>query len=575
MQKHKLTLVVSLVISLCLIFSIVLAGCGKGGAPDTSTDGNVSSSSNDNSKEDEKTEEKSEEKTGSVEVAPPGQFPIVSEKVTLNVLMGGTTQVEDFNTNEFTKWYEEKTNVQAVFEVLPVQGGDDKLNLILASGDYPDILMSTGLTASQIMLYGSQGMFIPLNDYIEEYGFEIKKVFEDPETSYAKEVLTNPDGNIYAMPDINQCYHCSNNRKLWIYEPWLKELGLEMPSNLEEYADVLRAFKNNDPNGNGSADEVPLSSEKNSLIAFFMNSFIYCDGNRSMLLYDGKIDVSFNKPEWKEGLKYLKGLYDEGLIDPESFTQDWDQLRQLGENPNEVILGSATGLHMGMFTQFYGESGRWLEYVAVPPLYNGDKKPTTQHDPYQVSPDTVITDKCQYPEVAVRWIDGMYEYEAVMRSIFGRPDEEWIPAEEGDIGINGEPAIYKLLVPWAETVQNITWAQQGPQVRSNTFRMGETAKPEEPLETILYEATKQYEPFNPDRDQLVPPVVFTEEQASELTDLEVTILDYVNQMAARFITGDADIDSEWDTYVKTLDDMNLARFIEIYQEAYEIKYVRD
>ena len=102
--------------------------------------------------------------------------------------------------------------------------------------------------------------------------------------------------------------------------------------------------------------------------------------------------------------------------------------------------------------------------------------------------------------------------------------------------------------------------------------MGETAKPEDPLETLLYKATTQYEPFNPGMDQLLPPLVFTEEQASELSDLEVTINDYVDQMNARFITGDADIENEWDTYVKTLDEMNLERYIQIHQEAYDLKY---
>ena len=557
------------VITLCLVFTVLVSGCGSDSTSQSPDETKQSTDASDNSKTEEGGGDESKDNQ---ELSGPGQFPIVKDKVTLNILIGGTAQVEDFNTNEFTKWYEEKTNVHAVFEVLPVQGGAEKLNLIISGGDYPEVLMSTGLSASQIMMYGSKGMLLPLNDLIEEHGFEIRKVFEDPDTAYAKEVLTNPDGNIYAMPDINQCYHCSNSRKLWIYQPWLEQMGLTMPKTLEEYAEVLRAFQNDDPNGNGKADEVAFSSEQTSLIPFFMNSFIYSDGGKDMLLYDGKVDVSYNKPEWKQGITYLKKLYDEKLLDPQSFTQDWDQLKQLGENPGQVILGSATGLHMGMFTQFYGESGRWLDYIAVPPLYNGDRKPTTQYDPYQVSPDTLITDKCQNPEVALKWIDGMYEFEAVMRSIFGRPEEEWIEAGPEDIGINGKPAIYKLLIPWAETIQNVTWAQSGPQVRSNTFRMGETAKPEDPLETLLYKATTQYEPFNPGMDQLLPPLVFTEEQASELSDLEVTINDYVDQMNARFITGDADIENEWDTYIKTLDEMNLERYIQIHQEAYDLKY---
>ncbi len=555
-------------ISLCLVMILTFVGCGQ--KDPEATDVNKP----DEGEESNSSEEEDDLSPGTTTgVSAPGEFPIVSEKTTLHVLIGGSAQVEDYSTNEFTKWYEDKTNVHVEFDVLPVKDGTEKLNLILAGGDYPEVLISTGITQSQIMIYGSQGMFIPLNDLIEEHGFEIKKIFEDPDTSYAKEVLTNPDGNIYAMPDINQCYHCSMSQKLWIYEPWLNELGLDIPTDLDEFANVLRAFKNDDPNGNGKADEIPMSTEKNNLISFLMNSFIYSDNGRNMVLNDGKIDVTFNKPEWKEGLAYIKSLYDEGLISPESFTQDWDQLKQVGENPDTVILGVSTGLHMGMFTQFYGESGRWLDYVVVPPLKgHGGKTPVTQYDPYQVGSDTIITDKCEKPEVALKWVDGMYEFEAVMRSIFGRPDEEWIMAEDGDIGINGEPAIYKLLIPWSETVQNVTWAQVGPQVRSNTFRMGETAKPEDPLETILYQATKQYEPYKQDMNNLLPPLIFTEEQANELADLSKTIEDYWRQMSAAFIAGDSDLETEWDSYVQSLEDMNIQRYIEIHQEAYDAKY---
>jgi len=92
------------------------------------------------------------------------------------------------------------------------------------------------------------------------------------------------------------------------------------------------------------------------------------------------------------------------------------------------------------------------------------------------------------------------------------------------------------------------------------------------LEKILFDATKLYEPYRPDYTEVLPPLVFSEEQSSELADLEATILDYVKQMNARFITGDADLETEWETYLKTLEDMNLERFIQIYQDAYDFKY---
>src|SRR5690606_41461588 len=66
-------------------------------------------------------------------------------------------------------------------------------------------------------------------------------------------------------------------------------------------------------------------------------------GNGYTILDNGKVDVVFNKPEWKKGLEFLHKLYDEGLLAPETFTQDIDQLRRLGENPDVPILGVAPG----------------------------------------------------------------------------------------------------------------------------------------------------------------------------------------------------------------------------------------
>lgn len=74
-------------------------------------------------------------------------------------------------------------------------------------------------------------------------------------------------------------------------------------------------------------------------------------------------------------------------------------------------------------------------------------------------------------------------------------------------------------------------------------------------------------------DKVLPPVFFTADQASEIADLEKTILDHVKEMMARFVTGDSDIDKKnWDSYVKkNLDNMNLKRYLEVYQQAYDAK----
>ncbi|WP_410795801.1 ABC transporter substrate-binding protein [Paenibacillus sp. J5C2022] len=552
-------------LAVVMVLTLVLAGCsGSDNNKDTGKGGNDGKSGGNGN-------------SGSAELlTEPGTYPIVNEQVTLKVMVRGNPLVEDFATNEFTKWYEEKTNVHIEWEVVPEQSMQEKLNLVLAGGDLPDVILGLNVTPAQQMIYGSEGSFLPLNDLIAEHGVQTKKLFEQyPEVEKA---ITAPDGNIYGLPEINQCYHCSMSQKMWIYQPWLDKLGLDMPTTTDELYDVLKAFKEQDPNGNGKADEIPLSispkSWRSSMDAFLMNSFIYNpvygSSTKHMFVKDGVMDVAFDKPEWKEGLKYIRKLYQDGLIASESFTQDDNQLIQIGENPDTVLLGASTGGHQGVFTQLMGESGRWSEYKTVPVLKGPNGEGFAPTDPSGMTLGTfIITNKAKHPEVALRWADGLFEYEHTLRSNYGRPGEEWRDAEAGEIGINGEPAKWIDLKSFGE-VQNIHWAQTGPSNRSNEFRLSAVSKGEDALEDILYHETKNnYEPFKSDQYKTVPPLFMTNDQATETADLSKTINDFVEEMMARFIIGDADIDAEWDTYLKTLDSMNLKRLIEIYQAAYD------
>lgn len=124
--------------------------------------------------------------------------------------------------------------------------------------------------------------------------------------------MTAPDGNIYGLPQLVECYHCSYGNKMWVNTKWLKQLGLEVPKTTEEFQAMLEAFKTQDPNGNGLADEVPLSGSIEDYgvrpLSFLMNGFIYSDDCTYPILNDGKVDTVANKPEWKEGLAYIKGL---------------------------------------------------------------------------------------------------------------------------------------------------------------------------------------------------------------------------------------------------------------------------
>ncbi len=158
----------------------------------------------------------------------------------------------------------------------------NKLNLMLASDDLPEVIIGCNIRLDQMQILAEQGVALPLNDYIEKYGVETKKMFET--NPAIKALITLLDGKIYGMPHYNDCYHCSMSQKMWVYKPWLDKLGLKVPETTDEFEAMLKAFKEKDPNGNGKADEIPMSGSKlvnggwhSTIDQFLMNSFVYND----------------------------------------------------------------------------------------------------------------------------------------------------------------------------------------------------------------------------------------------------------------------------------------------------------
>jgi putative aldouronate transport system substrate-binding protein len=508
-------------------------------------------------------------------VNPPGQFPVVNDKITLKVAIKGNSLIEDLNTNGYTKRLENKTNIHVDWTVLDEKNYQEQLNLLLASGSLPDVIMNLDVSPEQQMIYGEQGTFVSFTELIEKYGENTKKIFKDmPE---AKSAITAPGNKIYSLPYINECYHCSLDFKMYVYKPWLDKLGLKEPTTPDEFYNMLKAFKDKDPNGNGKPDEIPLigsTATKSQIDVFLMNSFIYDDGFKRMFVKDGKIDVAYNKPEWKEGLKFLNKMYKDGLLDKQSFTLDKSGLKKIAENPDLAVGGAIPAHSPSDITIVEGKSGRWLEYQPIAPLKgpNGVQKVTWLAYDKIGQGEFIMTNANKYPEATMRWADTMYEFEAQLYSNFGIEDSSWEKAKPGDLGRDGNPAIYRLLIPFGR-VQNESWAQYGLNYRTDKdYYAGQAVLKQPDKEKMYYDITKKnYEPYKPNINEIVPPLFFPPTDAQLLADLDKTINDYVKTSIARFVTGDLDIDKEWNNYVQTLDKMNLKTYIGIYQKALDAK----
>ncbi|WP_232313111.1 extracellular solute-binding protein [Paenibacillus sp. P22] len=174
-------------------------------------------------------------------------------KITLKMARDSFTDVHPASKDLWMwKKYEEKTGIHIEWEEIPGESSAERKNVMLASGKLPDAFYQTGFSSSELVKYGEQGLFLPLEDLIEQHAPNLKQWFEkNPEV---KKAITMPDGHIYSLPYIDTALPYRSIR-LYINKTWLDNLGLQVPKTTDELQAALKAFKEKDANGNGDPND--------------------------------------------------------------------------------------------------------------------------------------------------------------------------------------------------------------------------------------------------------------------------------------------------------------------------------
>lgn len=496
--------------------------------------------------------------------------PITTEKVSFSIVVPQDLQVGNWAKNPFTRWLEQRTGIRIEFR--QVAAGDDmmtKINAMIAAGDLPDAFLGVPFSRSQLYLYGQQGLFPDLSGLIDGYAPNLQQAMKDyPES---RKLLQAPDKKVYCFPSYNDCYHCRAGRgRSYLNTDWIGKVGLAMPKTTEEFRELLRAFKKADLGGNGKT--IPFCGFSGEpLDTYFMNSFLYNPGDNPwsskmwLVVNDGKADVTFNKDEWREGLRYLHGLYAEGLINKDVFTADSDKMLKYGNAPGKPIIGGARAFYWGDFVAIDDKlpNPRYKQYTSVPPLEGPNGVRYAAWDYFNTALEFakfVITRKCTRPELLVQWADYQMELESIMRSYSG-PDT-WSWAKPGDKDLKGRQAIYIQHVTYgSEALMGKNWNQYSVMYRSNDFRIGQGVKPAtDTFERPLHLETEQsYFPYKQPQEMQFPPVTLAEDQAGQEGELSTNLRGEVNQSFAKFVTGqlDPNDDAAWKEYLERIDRIGL------------------
>lgn len=486
-------------------------------------------------------------------------YPIVDEPITLKALVKYQSLRPMMAETSVWDYIFEKTNIRVEVEYVK---DADQVGLLFASREYPDFLLNIGSTASQRFDAVEAGDFVMIEDLMNQYAPTWKAFFEKHKLAYNASL--EADGKLYSLPYIDFADYDRLLRDQWfINTVWLKEVGLDIPTTIDEFTAVLRAFKENAGKGSIPENVMPFFYFFDNYIGGqfdIYGSFGIPVTDANYLAVDqGKVVYQAVNPDIKEPLKYLRMLYQEGLTPPESFTDDWNMyLTKVSSDP--AVTGS------------YGAYANRLPsmFDPMPPLDSGNgKKPLIRRQTYTPGPahTFMIFSKNEYPVATMRLaefiVEDMENMETVMR---GKRGIFWDYTEDGkiqDLLWESDPA------GMAANAQDMGLHNSFIGMRDENFYANYYNADLENPKMRAWAFENIYKNFVPEGEVNYVAGMLDSDDTAMLNQYAADINDLRKTTFANWITGKGDIDAEWDDFVKKNMDLNLEEYLALRQKAYD------
>ncbi|MCR2048395.1 extracellular solute-binding protein [Acetatifactor muris] len=561
-----------------------LAACSSSEPSSESTGGSASNSSGAQDSSTAQTESGGAESSGETPVLRLATYLHTEQTVALEDLW-------------FFKHLEKKFNVKFELEDMGADSAT-RVNQFFLADDLPDI-MWLGLSTTDAMTYGvSEGMLLDWTPYMNEETMpNLMNVLKDyPDALVAS---TTPDGKVYSLPYIRGPVYANNTGafsgtiRVNINKVWLDKVNMDMPATLDEFVEVARAFKQQDPGGVGE-QLIPVSDNQNKIKDYIWNALgFYGSGQTygtNFAIKNNQITLPAYTPEAKEFMQTLNTMLKEGLLSPDYFTLDQDT------NRANVAAG-----YVGIFgdSTLQPAENSWQDWLALSPLSSDVNDTRVAHVNAGYSLGTYVSSRTEYPELIASIIDYMYSDEGGCYyhngPMKGSADEMdgngWWIKEDGSFTnarmeadpvatlANGNTACYYVAGRFdhMEAYRYDLAGVDNP-MEYRTVRDVLTGKEVEMPVTdvsifdddnwdhhwrvIQTEAMKDYLTFI-----VLPPVYLSLEQKEEADNYATVINDYVTQETAKFIAGERPLD-EFDAYQNELKDLGVEDYINIYKDAY-------
>ncbi|MBR2765112.1 MAG: extracellular solute-binding protein [Blautia sp.] len=492
-----------------------------------------------------------------------------------------STESEPNNRTIF-KRLEEKTNVHIEWTAIQQDQWGEKMALIFANyKDLPDFIFSAGLGDTDLLKYADQGLIIAVDEYIEKDMPNLASIFERyPEY---KAMCEDEDGHIWALPWIEQLGEEKTaiqtiGNMPFINTKWMEFLGLEMPTTTDEFEQVLLAFRDHaselQEEFGIEGSIIPMSCIVNDgdqdpciLINGFGEGFGDPDRGRHIAVTDDKeVICSATQEGFKEGIAWLHQLYDEGLIDPEAFTQEWSTYVAKGKSHRYGVL----------FSWDVANIDNLEDYEPLPALEKDVKNITPQNGSFTSGFDRgrcVVTGMCENPDLVCAWLDQMYDPYQSPQNNWGTYGED----DEFDIfqlgtNENGDPMLtHTPLGDWSPVEVREAESVNGPLAILNEYYGVYVTCPDD----AQYRLDWIKDIYTPDMNgkYVYPNLLMSTDDTEELSNLMADISTCISTHKSDWIMNGF-TDDDWNAYLGELDAYGLPKYLEIFQK-YLDKYFEE
>ena len=512
---------------------------------------------------------KQEEKPGNTSEIGKVVFPL-EEEVTFTFMISSSESeqwLEQIANNTLWKKLKEETNVNIEFQFLNGEGSD-KVALLFSGGNYGDVLWGGPILNSNLASkYIASGLFVDLTDYVtdEELMPNLNKHFEENSNYY--NMITATDGKIYTVPKITARDGNYLESPIWINKAWLDKLGLSVPTTTDELIDVLRAFRDKDPNGNGASDEIPYIASTTqeggyahteALLSLFGIATKGGVNDAFVMVEDGEVQFAPALDAYKDAMKFMNTLYEERLLWSECFTAT--------SNDFTAKMTAKTCV-VGMFTGKEPEATAYRDdYICIAPPKAEGYEQSFYLNPFQNGAKNLfyVTNKCKNLNVLMAWVDKLFELDNAIAYDYGTVEEGRISYENGVYTIldmnyidlakinDKSPTLDALL---GSGVRGLSKADY-----DNSIVLGSA----EQTMQDNYELYKEYL-----HTEIWPRPYVAAEDANDADTYCTDLIYQVKSHRGKWITGALDIDETWDEYIDTLHKMGLEKYLEILQKSYD------